>query len=196
MQIQYRYSSTVSAALTGLICGLTVTPREHDVCEAAAGLVDSVLGHELRVVVVRVGFERVGVDDLVAELGSDDERVAHDVPLTLGAEEAQQLAEIVDQARHLHPVRLAVPSDRLGRLEQVLDLADRGVRVGFVHEGVEHLHRLPNGHAGPDSLTEGLAHADVVLERLLGVLLLPVSGGDPCDTKPQVASGGPAHPGR
>ena len=177
LQIQYRYSSTVSAALTGLICGLTVTPREHDVCEAAAGLVDSVLGHELRVVVVRVGFERVGVDDLVAELGSDDERVAHDVPLTLGAEEAQQLAEVMDQAGHLHPVGLAVSSDRLGRLQQVLNLANRGVRVGLVDKRIEHLHRLPDRHAGPDGLAERLAHPDVVLESLLLMLLLKVSGG-------------------
>lgn len=67
------------------------------------------------------------------------------------------------QPGDLHPLRLAVPPDSLGRLEEVFDLRDAGllslgreqrlnrhgarrthIRVGVVDELVEHLHRFPD----------------------------------------------------
>lgn len=149
-----------------------MTPGDHDVFETASGLVNTVLSHELGVVVVWVRLECVRVDDLVAELASDDESITDNVPLSIGAEEAEKFTEIVDKTGQLHPVGLAVTSDSLGSLEQVFNLTDRCVRVRLVDEGVEHLHRFPDGHAGTFGLSELFPNTDVVLESLLSVLFL------------------------
>ena len=45
-----------------------------------------------------------------------------DVPLALRAKQEQQLAKVVYEPGHLHPLRLAVPANSLGGLQQVLDL--------------------------------------------------------------------------
>jgi hypothetical protein len=152
---------------------LTVVPEtNHHVVQTAVGLVDPILGRELRVVVVRVLLESLRVDNLLWELAPDHKRVAHNVPLPLGTEEAHQLAQVVDQPRDLHPVRFAVPTDSLGCLEQVLNLPHGGVRVGLVNEGVEHLHRGPHRHPGVLLLEELCPCGEVPLESLLAVLLL------------------------
>ena len=66
---------------------------------------------------------------------------------------------------------MAVPANRLGRLEQVLDLGEVRVRVAVVHERVEELHRPPDAHP-PLVQREvvALLGADEVA-RLAGVVL-------------------------
>jgi hypothetical protein len=122
-----------------------MTPAEDDVVQPAARLVDPVLRHQLRVRVVRIRRERLRVDDLVAEAAANDERVADDVPLSLRAEEDEELAEVVHEPGDLHPVRLAVAPERLRRLEEVLELPDGCVWVGRVDECVELFERGPDG---------------------------------------------------
>src|SRR4051812_35864622 len=46
---------------------------------------------------------------------------------------------------------MAVGSNRLGRLHQMLDLAELGVRVAVIDQGVEKLHGFPDTHAGTRS---------------------------------------------
>jgi len=79
---------------------------------------------------------------------SDGKRVAHHRPLRL-AEEAEHLAEIVDQAGEHEPAGMPVAADRLGRLQKVLDLGQLGVGVAVVDQRVEKLHRLPDAHDAP-----------------------------------------------
>lgn len=73
-----------------------MTPAEQDVIQTAVRLVDTVLGVQLGVVIIRVSLEGVGVNDLVGELATNDESVTDNVPLTVGTEKAEELAEIVD----------------------------------------------------------------------------------------------------
>lgn len=56
---------------------------------------------------------------LSAVYGADNEEDTYtdDVPLALRAEDVEELAEVMDKARDLHPLRLAVPTDGLGGLE-------------------------------------------------------------------------------
>lgn len=85
-----------------------VAPTDHDVLETASGGVDAVLGRVPRVFGVRVSIKRIdAVSDLVeGQLASGNEGITDDVPLSLGAEEVEQLAQVMNQAGHLHPLRL------------------------------------------------------------------------------------------
>ena len=76
---------------------------------------------------------------------ADGEGVADDGPLGL-AEEAEDLAQVVDQAGQDQPARMTVGPDRLGGLHQVLDLRQIGVGVAVIDQRVEELHRLPDAH--------------------------------------------------
>lgn len=134
--------------LADVVQVLVVAPGEHDVVEAAGGGVDAVLGGVDGVDGVRVGGEGAGVDDAFVEAAADGEGVADDVPLALGGVEEEEFAEVVDQPRELEPGGFAVAADGLGGLEEVLDLGEGGVGVGFVDERVEFLHCLPDGHFG------------------------------------------------
>ena len=161
---------------------LIVAPGEHDVVQATARRVDTVLGAVDLVVVVRVILEGLGaVDDTVVESQSDGEGITHDIPLAAGTEEVQQLAQVVDETGQLHPARLAIAADGLCGLQEVLDLRKTGVRVRLVDEGVELLHGFPDGHLGAGLGVEVVAGLEVVGHGLLGVLLLvevldPVTG--------------------
>lgn len=156
---------------------LVVAPAEHDVVEADAGRVDAELGAVDGVVVVRVALEGVRVDAALVEAAADGEGVADAVPLALreAVPEEHQLAQVVDQARQLHPARLAVAPHRLGALQQVVDLPQLRVRVALVDERVQLLHRLPDGHLGahPRCAVEPQTRRQVVCHRLL-LVLLPV----------------------
>ena len=52
---------------------------------------------------------------------------ADNIPLTLGAKEVEELAEIVNEARNLHPLRLSISADSLRGLKKVLDLGEAGL---------------------------------------------------------------------
>lgn len=90
----------------------------------------------------------------------------------MGVEEEEEFAKVVDETRELHPSRLAVSADGLGGLEEVLDLAELGVWVRLVDEGVELLHGLPDGHLGSGLGVEIVAGLEVVGDCVLGVLFL------------------------
>ena len=150
---------------------LVVAPAQHDVIHAAAGSVDAVFAAVDGMARVRVGGKGVRVDDGAIEGTANGEGVANDIPLALRVEEEEQFAEVVDQACELEPAGLAVATDGLGRLEEVLDLGEGGVRVGFVDEGVEFFHGLPDGHLGAGLVLEVVAGLEVVGDRLLFVLL-------------------------
>lgn len=158
-----------------------MTPAEQDVVQTAVGLVDTVLGVQLGVVVIRVSLEGVGVNDLVGELATNDESVTDNVPLTVGTEKAKELAEIVNQTSDLHPLGLAVSSNGLSGLKKVLDLTHRGVRVGLVDKVVKKLHGFPDRHASTDGVSELLSDLDIILVGLLQVLLLNILSGADCD---------------
>ena len=59
---------------------------------------------------------------------------ADNIPLTLGAKEVEELAEIVNEARDLHPLRLAVPSDGLRRLQEVLNLREARLEARAIRD--------------------------------------------------------------
>jgi hypothetical protein len=66
--------------MTGTHQILIVTPRKHQLVQATAGLVHSVLGRINRVLEVRVLRPSVGVDDfLFGNIAANDEGVSNDV---------------------------------------------------------------------------------------------------------------------
>lgn len=79
----------------------------------------------------------------------------------------------MDEARQLHPPRLPIPPDGLCALEEVLNLGEGRVWVRLVDEGVELLHGLPDGQAGPRTggAVEAVPGGEVVRDGLLLVLL-------------------------
>ena len=130
--------------------------------------------------------EELGEDDLVGVAAADRERVADDRPLRL-AEEAEDLAQVVDQPGQDEPAGMAVGADRLGGLHQVLDLRQLGIGVAVVDQGVEELHRLPDPHH-PMVLGQvlPLLRPDEV-ERLIAVIQ-PVELADGrADVRPVIA---------
>lgn len=152
---------------------LIVTPREHHVVKTTARAVDSELGAVDLVVVIGILLEGLGtVDDSVVESKADGEGVADNVPLALSIEEEEQLSQIMDQTGQLHPSGLAIASDSLCRLEQVVNLRERGVGVRLVDQGVQPLHSFPDAHLRASLGVELVASLEVVGDSLLGVLLL------------------------
>jgi hypothetical protein len=150
---------------------LIVAPAEHHIIHTAPRGIDPVLGRVNRILRVRVGGECVGVDDLGGEGTADGEGVSYYVPLPLSIEEEKQLAEIVNETCELHPAGLAVSPNSLRRLEEMLDLREGGVGVGLVDQGVEFLHRLPDGEFSTDLALKCVAGLQVVGDCLLLVLL-------------------------
>ena len=59
-----------------------------------------------------------------SDTGAQDElhTYADNIPLTLGAKEVEELAEVVHEAGELHPLGLPITTDGLRSLEEVLDL--------------------------------------------------------------------------
>ena len=82
----------------------------------------------------------------------------------------QDLAEIVDEAGHDEPARLAGRADRFRRLQRVLDLGEVDIRVAVVHEHVQVVQRLPDGHrpATPGQVLALLSEHEV--QRLIRVI--------------------------
>ncbi len=124
---------------------LVVAPGHVHAIESAALVVDAAGGGVQRVRGIGVGGEEPVEHDALVEGAAHGVGIADDGPLGL-AEEAEDLAEVVDQPREDEPVRMAVPADRLGRLQQVLELGQLGVGVGVVHQLVQVLDGLPDPH--------------------------------------------------
>lgn len=152
---------------------LIMSPGEHDIIQTAVRAVDAELRAVDLVPVVRVILKGLGaVDNAVVKGTAHGEGIADNIPLATGVEEEEQFAEIVDQARELHPARLAVTPDGLGGLEEVVDLREGSVRVRLVDERVEFLHGFPDGHVRAGLGVVVLAGFEVVGDCLLGVLFL------------------------
>ena len=81
---------------------------------------------------VGVTGEELGVDDLGAPGTTHGEGIADHRPLRL-TPQAEHLAQIVDQARQHHPIRLTGGANGFGRLHAVLDLRQVRVGIAFVH---------------------------------------------------------------
>ncbi len=62
-----------------------------------------------------------------AEAHGQSQTYPDDVPLPLGAKEVEKLAEIMDEARDLHPLRLSISADSLRGLQEVFDLREAGL---------------------------------------------------------------------
>lgn len=69
-----------------------MAPGQHDVLKAAVWLVDPILGRVDGVVEVGIVLKGTRVDDLIRVCASDDESVADNVPLALGAVEVEELS--------------------------------------------------------------------------------------------------------
>ena len=95
------------------------TFQPSDLGELIPSYLQACAAHGIRE--VRIVLEELGIHDLVGVSTADREGVADHRPLRL-AEEAEDLAEVVDQAGEDEPARVAVAADCLGGLEQVLDL--------------------------------------------------------------------------
>ena len=102
---------------------LVVAPGHVDVVQPAARLVDPALGLVFGHVPVGVVLEELVEDDLLGVAAADREGVAHDGPLGL-AQEAEDLAQVVDQAGEDEPAGMAVGPDGLGGLHQVFNLGE------------------------------------------------------------------------
>ena len=94
---------------------------------------------------VGVGRQEFAEHDLVGVGAAHREGIAHDGPLRL-AEQAQHLAEVVNQARQHEPARMPVAANRFGRLQQVLDLRQAGVGIAVVDQRVEEFQSVPQAH--------------------------------------------------
>ena len=110
-----------------------VSPRHVDAVQPAARLVDPALSLVFGDVAVGVFLEEFGEDDLVRVAAADRERVADHGPLRL-AEEAEDLAQVVDQPGQDEPAGMSVGTDRLGGLHEVFDLRQLGVGVAVVDQ--------------------------------------------------------------
>jgi hypothetical protein len=86
------------------------------------------------------------------------------------AVEAQDLAEIVDEARDDEPARLVRAPDGFRGLQGVLDLREVHVRIAVVHQRVEELERFPHGHALPAERQVVRLFVPHEIERLVGVI--------------------------
>jgi len=157
--------------LDDMVQVLIMAPTEHDLIESTAFAVDAVLGAVDRVVVVLVAFEGIWIDDTLIEGTAHREGVANDVPLAFGVEEEKELAKVVNEASELHPARLAITTDSFCGLEQMFDLGEGGVGVGFVDERIQLLHGFPDGHVSTSLAVEVVASFEVVCHGLLLVLL-------------------------
>lgn len=98
---------------------------------------------------VRIGFEGIGVDNLIRwYFASHDKGIPYDVPLAVRSEKVEQFPQIVHESSDLHPFWLAIFSHRLGGLEQVFDLCSVRVWIRGIDEGVEQLHGFPYPQSG------------------------------------------------
>ncbi|SPQ25016.1 89b13250-4d62-48bf-a38d-91ee954c6ffb [Thermothielavioides terrestris] len=154
---------------------LVVAPAHQQLVHAAPGRVHAILRAVHLVGRVRVSLEHLGEDASLVEAAADRKRVAHDVPLAGGAvvQHEHDLSQVVDESSQLHPSRLAIAADRLGALQQVVDLAELRVGVAVVDQCVELFYGLPDGHLEPwtRGRIETLACRQVVSHCLLGMVL-------------------------
>lgn len=123
-----------------------MTPTHHKLVQTAMFSVHAELGTVHRVAEIRIVAETLATEhDFVRKFTTDWKRVAHDCVLR-HAEQAQHLAQIVDEARHNEPlvVRMVLPNTlrRLVSMQTVWhadlhqELADSHVTWPTLHHPV------------------------------------------------------------
>ena len=122
-----------------------VPPGEVHIPQTAALLIHTTPRLEAGIGHVGILAEELGVDDPLAVATADRKRVAHHRPLRL-AKQTEHLAEVVQEACQHKPVGMSRRPDRLGRLQEVVDLREIDVGVGVIHQRVEVFQRLKHAH--------------------------------------------------
>src|SRR5215472_11540521 len=97
-----------------------------DVVEAAVRFINTVLGLKLSHSAVRIRGEIFRKDNFGRVGTADGKCVPYHCPLRLTIQ-AEDLTEVVNEARENEPARVAIFSNRFSRLQQVLDLRQVGV---------------------------------------------------------------------
>src|SRR5437667_12843094 len=105
-----------------------MAPGQMHLVEAAAFLVDTGPSLIPRHPAVGVIGEKFTKHNLVRPGATDGKCVANHGPLRF-AEEAENLAQVMDQSGEDKPAWVAVLADLLGRLKQVFELGQLGVRI-------------------------------------------------------------------
>ena len=113
-----------------------------------AGLIDTVGRVVARVFAIGIGLKELRENDLWRISATRGKSIPHHGPLRL-TPKAENLAQVVNEAREDHPARLPIAAQVLSRLKQVLQLRHVGVRIRIVDELVEVLGRLPDAHGHP-----------------------------------------------
>ena len=104
------------------------------------------LGHHWgAILAVGIGLKELVEDNLIGIRTADRKSIADHGPLRL-AMEAEDLANIVNQASQNEPARMPVSAYSLGSLQQMLNLCKVRVRVAVIDQRIEELHCLPNAH--------------------------------------------------
>src|ERR1700746_2774950 len=107
-----------------------------DVVQATVRFVDAELGLVARIAVVGIGGEKFRKDNFAGVGATDGKSIAYDRPLRL-AVEAEDFAEVVQEAGEDEPTGMAVFANGLGGLQQMFDLGEVGVRVAFIHKSIQ-----------------------------------------------------------
>lgn len=190
LRLGWKEELTCRLPLADMVKILIMSPANQHILQPAPLFIYPAFRLQLFVPRILIVLETLGQHNLVAPLAPHHKRIAHHIPLALCPKETEQLAQIMDQPRHLHPLGLAVPPYGLGSLQEVLDLPDGRVGVGLVDEGVEHLHGFPDRHAGVGRGEEALARGEVEGEGLFGVLFLMISIENITWDRPRESLGG------
>mmetsp|Transcript_76941 Transcript_76941/g.124498 ORF Transcript_76941/g.124498 Transcript_76941/m.124498 type:complete len:201 (+) Transcript_76941:536-1138(+) len=177
-----------TVGLEHLIHVLVMAPRQHQLRDATARLIDAVgcAIHGMRVVWVL--FEGLGEHDGVLCRGTADRKgVTHHRPLLeLGGashpRQSHHLAQVVQQPHEVEPVVLLVGplfADALCCLEVVDAVREIDVWVRVIHQVVQHLNNL---HDRKLALVKLQPVGTLLLHKLHGLLAVHriVSLGDLC----------------
>jgi len=137
--------------------------------ETAARLIDSLLSLILRGLRIGVLSKIVVKNDLVGPCAAHRKRISHHGPLRLSVE-AQHFAKIVEEAGQNKPAGMAILPNCFGRLQQVLDLREVGVRIAFINERVQINRSLLDGAPPSRQRTVLLLFSEDEIDRLLRVV--------------------------
>src|SRR5215469_4312002 len=123
---------------------ITVMPEGHvDVFETAVWLVNSILALVPRNISVWIICEVLRKDDLIRPSAAHWKGISNDAPRGF-AIQAQALSKIMDKAHENHPAWMAVASNRLGGLQEMLELCEVCVGIAVVDESVQIFRGFPH----------------------------------------------------
>src|SRR5579872_2592364 len=114
-----------------------------DIFQAAVWLIDSKLRLVFGNIPVGIPSEVFRKDDLIGPGASHGEGVTYDTPLRLSIQ-AKAFAKVMDKSNQDHPAGMTVFADRLGGLQEMLDLRQVGIWIAVVDQSVQVFRCLPN----------------------------------------------------